>query len=373
MLERVPPEHPLTAVVHAAMVLDDALLESLTDERVRRVLAPKIDGAWHLHELTRELDLSAFVLFSSASGTLGAAGQPSYAAANAFLDGLAAHRRGLGLPAVSLAWGLWAQPEGAPAHLSDSGQARLGRGGVLPLSVAQGLELFDVALGLGETALVLMRLDRAALRAGARAHALPALLASLVRSPAREPDTPGSELPRRLASLEEPERERALLDFVRAQAATVLGHVSAAEVEERRAFKDLGFDSLAAVELRNRLAAALGKSLPSTLVFDYPTPAALASHLLEQLSGDGDASAGVIDAELDRLQSAISSIGSGKVERLKVTARLQAMLAELSGAEPTGDGAQVAEELQDATADEVFAFVDRQLQEQQEGSRDHVS
>ncbi|MFZ2112987.1 MAG: SDR family NAD(P)-dependent oxidoreductase, partial [Solirubrobacteraceae bacterium] len=363
LLGTVPAERPLTAVVHAAVVLEDGVLESLTDEAVERVLQPKVDAAWHLHELTRDLDLSAFVLFSSAAGTFGAAGQANYAAANVFLDGLAAQRRACGLPAVSIAWGLWAQAGEVSGHLDERDEARLARSGVGALSAAQGLELFDSATASDEALVVPLRLDLAALRAQSRAHVLPPLLRGLVRTsggPAvREAD--GSLL-RRLAGVEEHERELVLLDLIRAEVAVVLGHTSLEAIDELRAFKELGFDSLAGVELRNRLAAAIGKSLPSTLVFDYPTPATLASYLLQQLASEVTTTTGSIDAELDRLALAVSSVAIDETERPKVTARLRAILAGLDDARRGEDGTQVADTLQSATADEVFAFIDRELQ-----------
>jgi acyl transferase domain-containing protein/acyl carrier protein len=285
LLATIPETHPLTAVVHAAGVLDDGVVGSLSVERLDRVLAPKADGAWHLHDLTRDLGLSAFVLFSSAAGTFGSPGQASYAAANAFLDALAQRRRAEGLAATSIAWGLWEPSGGMAADLDDADHARLARAGVVALSPSQGLALFDAVLLGREPVAMPVGLDFAGLRALARAGALPPLLSGLVRVPARRTRLGGGELARRLSGMPEDQREEVVLDLVRTHVASALGHSSPGGVEAELPFKDLGFDSLAALELRNRLMQATGLELAATLVFDYPTPAGLAGYLLSQLGG----------------------------------------------------------------------------------------
>ncbi len=271
-------------MVHAAGVLDDALVGSLTPERADRVLAAKADAAWHLHDLTRDLELGMFVLFSSAAGVLGSPGQGSYAAANSFLDALGDYRQARGLAGVSVAWGLWEQ---ASEMVGDSA-ARVTARGVSGLSAAEGLRLLDAALHRGQAAVVAARLDPA--RLADRGGAIPPLLSGLVRSAARglaagRQDSAGG-LVGRLAALPSDERAGVVTGLVRAHAAVVLGHGSAQDVDPGRAFRDLGFDSLTAVELRNRLGAVTGLRLPATVVFDYPTPAALAGFVLSRLVGE---------------------------------------------------------------------------------------
>ncbi|MER6364336.1 SDR family NAD(P)-dependent oxidoreductase, partial [Kitasatospora sp. NPDC001527] len=282
----------LTGVVHVAGIVDDGVIEALDDTKWHTVLRPKVDAAWHLHELTAGLGLAAFALYSSASGVLGGSGQGNYAAGNAFLDGLAAHRRALGLPAVSLAWGLWAEAAGMGGRLSDTDLARMARVGTRPLSADQGLALFDAALSGERAAVVPIRLDVT----GVRAEDLPPLLRDLApaarapralrRAAARSAADGAGALARRLAGLTAADRDELLLALVRDTAAAVLGHGTAGTLDVDKAFKDLGIDSLTAVELRNALGTATGLRLPATLVFNYPTPKALAAHLAGELVGD---------------------------------------------------------------------------------------
>ncbi|MFI1222599.1 MULTISPECIES: type I polyketide synthase, partial [unclassified Streptomyces] len=278
-------ERPLTAVIHAAGVLDDGVVTSLTPEQLARVMGPKADAALHLHELTAGMDLSAFVLFSSVAALIGSPGQGNYAAANAALDALAAHRRAQGLPATSLAWGLWADASGMAGGLDETELARLERQGVGALSTELGLELFDQAQRVDRPLVVPVRLDLASLRAQARAGLLPPLLRGLVRIPRQSAGTEGS-LAQRLAGVPVADREAIAVDLVRGQVAAVLGHATSEAVEPDRVFKELGFDSLAAVDLRNRLTQVSGVRLPSTLVFDHPSPVAVAQFLLSEV---GDA------------------------------------------------------------------------------------
>ncbi|MFG2638455.1 type I polyketide synthase, partial [Streptomyces sp. NPDC048362] len=289
LLATVPAEHPLTAVVHAAGVLDDGVVSALTPDRLNTVLAAKAEAALHLHELTVGLPLAAFVLFSSAAGVFGGAGQANYAAANAFLDALAQHRRAHGLAGQSLAWTLWEQRSALTRGVDAASERRLARSGMPALSTAQGLALFDVALGLDLAALVPIRLDLAALRTGAEGGSVHPLLRALLPGPVRRTAARAATGPVRggeFALLPPAEREPALLALIRAQVAAVLGHATPEAVDAGRAFRDLGFDSLAAVELRNRLNHATGLRLPATLVFDHPSPNALARHLATELLGE---------------------------------------------------------------------------------------
>ncbi|GLZ27950.1 hypothetical protein Lesp02_01400 [Lentzea sp. NBRC 105346] len=260
VIEDIPD---LAGVVHAAGAVDDGLVESLTAERLDAVLAPKAGAAWHLHELTRDRELAFFVLLSSVAGVFGGAGQAGYAAANAYLDGLALHRRALGLPAQSIAFSLWDTRSGMSAHVGEVDVARMRRSGMAALSVENGLAFFDAALRGDEPASVAMKLDLAAVRAGGNA---PTLLHGLVRAPARRAVSAAADLD-----------HDTLIELVRTEAAAVLGHGSQARIDADRAFKELGFDSLTSVELRNRLNTATGLRLPATVVFDHPTPAALAA------------------------------------------------------------------------------------------------
>ncbi|NEW56220.1 SDR family NAD(P)-dependent oxidoreductase [Nocardia cyriacigeorgica] len=320
LLDSIPAERPLTGVVHAAGVLDDATIGTLSAKRLHQVLAPKVDAAWHLHEATRQLDLSAFVLFSSITGVLGPAGQANYAAANAFLDALAARRRTEGLPAMALAWGPWAQTGtgsgGMTDHLDEAAVARLARLGLRPLSHPDGLRLFDAVAGSaadprGPAVLVPVSFDVHALRREARAGVIPALLRGLV--PRTEPaNGPGRRAQGfDLTAVPVVKRERAVLDLVLEHAAAVLGYSSAEEIRSDKGFDEIGFDSLGGVEFRNRLSKATGLQLPSTIVFDYPTVADLAGYLHEQLAATVEtapSTAAAAPGDLDRLAAMLDHV-----------------------------------------------------------------
>ncbi|MFJ1709421.1 type I polyketide synthase, partial [Kitasatospora sp. NPDC088346] len=297
LLTGIPAGRPLTAVVHAAGDLDDGVVTALTPGRVDTVLAPKAEAAQHLHGLTRELPLAAFVLFSSAAGVFGGPGQANYAAANAHLDALAQHRRARGLAGQSLAWTLWEQRSALTSRIDAADERRLARSGLPALTTAQGLALLDAALTTDLPALVPIRLDLSALRAGAATRPVPALLRGLVGGPARrvaaQPAAADGSLAGLLTGLPAADQQARLLTLIRTQVAAVLGHASPEAVEAGRAFRDLGFDSLAAVELRNRLNTATGLRLPATLVFDHPSPAVLAAFLRAELTGDRAAAAAV--------------------------------------------------------------------------------
>nr|WP_308295344.1 SDR family NAD(P)-dependent oxidoreductase [Streptomyces sp. PSAA01] len=299
LLDVIPEDAPLSAVVHTAGVLDDGVLTALTPERMDVAFQSKVDGALHLHELTRDLDLdlSAFVLFSSAAGTLGNAGQGNYAAANAYLDALAHQRRAQRLPAVSLAWGMWQQAAGTgmTGRLGEADQRRMTRGGVAPLSPAEGMELFDAALRTAEPTVLPIRLDLGALRTQAADGAVPPLLRKLVPSVRRAARATADEelVTGRLAGAAPEEQERILLDMVQQETARVLGHSAAATLDPDVLFTEIGLDSLMAVELRDRLAKRTALRLPPSFVFDHPTLRMLARQLRDELEkAEADASPG---------------------------------------------------------------------------------
>ncbi|NRN66560.1 Beta-ketoacyl synthase [Kibdelosporangium sp. 4NS15] len=306
VLASIPAEHPLTAVVHTAGVLDDGMIGSLTADRLDAVMRPKIDAAWHLHELTQHLDLAQFVLFSSFAGITGSAGQANYAAANTYLDALARHRRRHGLAAQSLAWGFWAQASGMTGHLDAADHARISRDGVTALSTEDGLALFGAAVSQSDPVVAPVRLDLAGLRA--QGADLPPIFRGLVpvtrRGVAGAPADVDS-LRRSLAGLPEAERERQLLNLVRTHVAAVLGHGSGDAIEPNRAFKELGFDSLTAVELRNRLNTATDLRLPATLVFDYPSPLVLAGFLRDELLGSVESTPAPVSATVKSTEDPI--------------------------------------------------------------------
>nr|WP_309235542.1 thioester reductase domain-containing protein [Streptomyces sp. TRM64462] len=284
LLAAVPEQRPLRAVVHTAGVLDDGVIAAQTPDRLDAVLRPKADAAWHLHDLTRGLDLTAFVMFSSVAAVVGGPGQSTYAAANGFLDALARHRAAHGLPAASLAWGLWAQATGLTGDLTDTDRERIARSGFRQVPTGQGLALFDLALRTGRPDTVATPLDLAVLREQAR---VAAVLAALVRVPARstarDAADAGPPLADRLAGTSGEEAYEAVLEALLQEVARVLGRSGGQGIDPERPFPQLGFDSLTSVELRNRAAAVSGLSLPATVVFDHPTPRALATLLRDAL------------------------------------------------------------------------------------------
>ncbi|WP_208876629.1 SDR family NAD(P)-dependent oxidoreductase [Streptomyces armeniacus] len=365
VLDAIPGGRPLTAVFHTAGVLDDATLTSLTPERLHPVLRPKVDAAWHLHDLTRDKDLSAFVLFSSVTATVGSAGQANYAAANTFLDALAHHRHAQGRAATSLAWGLWADTSALTATLDEGNRSRMSRNGVVPMTADEGLALLDASLArTGGPLLVPARMDQVALRAMAGKGLLPVLFRGLVRMPARRAAA-GVPLGQRLAGLDEAAQTELLLQTVRTQIAAVLGHASPEAVDPDRAFQDLGFDSLTAVELRNLLNSTTGLRLPATLVFDHPTPAALAAYLRGRVAPDGGprTASDTLLAELDRLEERLLGLVPDDADHARAAARLQSLAAKLNGSPDAaaGEPSSVTDRIESATADEIFEFIDKGL------------
>jgi acyl carrier protein len=354
LLAAVPADRPLSAVVHLAAVLEDAVVDQLAPEALERVLAAKATSAWHLHELTRDLDLRAFVLFSSIAATFGAPGQANYAAANAFLDALAAHRHAGGLPATALGWGLWADGEGMAGGLAERDRRRMARGGLIAFEAGEGLELLDTALGLGLPHVLPVRLDTTTLRTLADAGVLPPLLRGVVRTSA--PRVARESLMRRLAGVPAEEQAAVVRGIVAEHVAVVLGHRDGEQVDVERPFKELGFDSLAAVELRNRLTQATAVKLPATLVFDHPTPAAVAAHLLAQAQGSGRPP---LEERLDALEELVVEASGDEDARARVDERLRALLARLT----PKDDEDTADRIRSATADELFELIDQDMGE----------
>ena len=347
MLAGVPA---LTGVVHAAGVVDDGLVETLTDERVDAVFAPKADAAWHLHELTADLDLSAFVLFSSVAGVLGSAGQANYAAANGFLDALAAHRAATGLPARSLAWGPW--EIGMAGRLAEADRRRMETSVTPALSTPDGLALFDLSRALVEPAVVAARVNRR------EVEDVPPMLRTLVRRPAAPAETNPASFAGGLTGLDAGDRLERIRELVRAEVAAAVGLPGPADVEPGRAFKEIGFDSLISLDLRNRLSAITGVRLSATLAFDYPNTLALAGHLDAELAttaGAGLTASGLL-TELDRIAGTLATISLDEGERAEVAERLSGLSAMV----PAGaaDADEVSERILAATDDQMFAFID---------------
>jgi polyketide synthase 12 len=365
LIAAIPLEHPLTTVIHTAGVLDDGIIGALTPDRIDTVLRPKVDAAWNLHQQTRDLDLSGFVLFSSIAGTLGAPGQANYAAANTFLDALATDRLSQGLPATALAWGLWAQASGMTGQLSKADWTRLNRNGVLPMPSQQGLALFDATRTTERAIVVPARLDMAALRAQASSGTMSPLLHDLIRTPvhhtATSPAHTSASLTQQLVTLSPADQYRTLLDLVRANAATVLGHATPQAIDPDRAFKELGFDSLTAVELRNRLSTATGLRLPTTIIFDYPTPDELTKQLLAQIRPDETAAGAQILTELAGLEAAIATLSPDADLHTKVADRLQSLLRSLNGQDANGATANDSD-LESVTDDDIFDILDNELE-----------
>ncbi|WP_217198426.1 type I polyketide synthase [Streptomyces buecherae] len=371
VLAGVAPEHPLTGVVHAAGVLEDAVLTSQSADRLARVWGPKAGAAVVLHAATEGLDLGLFALFSSTAATLGSSGQANYAAANSFCDALAAHRQALGLPGVSIAWGLWGDASGMTGHLDEAALERMARSGIHPMSAERGLGLLDAAVRHGAPHLVAMDLDVRAL-AGQPALTLPAPLRGLTASgPARRTAAAGQPLTDwagHLAALPADEQHRVLLNLVLTHAAAALGHADPGRLHVERGFLEVGFDSLTAIELRNRLGSVTGLRLPTTLIFDHPNPVALAAHLHAELAPPAADPLPPLLGELERMEGALLALAQDAAAREALHERLRTTLTRLEAlgagsAEPTEPAAEaaVSGKIQEATADEIFQFIDQDL------------
>ncbi|MFJ5780145.1 beta-ketoacyl synthase N-terminal-like domain-containing protein [Streptomyces sp. NPDC093094] len=371
-------KHPWTGIFHLAAVLDDGVLSAQSAERLAGVWGPKAAGAEHLDALSRELglDLAAFVLFSSAAGVLGGAGQANYAAANAFVDALAVRRRAEGLPGTSLSWGLWQQAGiGLTASLGQAELARLRRSGVGALSERQALAALDAALGLPHPHVVPVKLELTSLQRQAdNAGGVPVLLRNLLRAPRRRAGEPGgggtpSGLRERLLALPETERLPHLTQLVQREAATVLGLSGTDGVGAQQVLKELGMDSLMAVELRRRLSAETGLSLPSTLAFDHPTPSAVAALLLAKLavaSGGTQAGAGgtqrLTRNQIDSLVELLRAAAPSQLEEQGLAAGLLALRDGLAkNAAAVGEQPEAEAEIDTGSTDDLLQFLDRKL------------
>ena len=337
VLADIPMQHPLSAVIHTAGVLDDAVVTSLTPERVDAVLRAKVDTAWNLHELTKDSNLSAFVMFSSMAGLVGSSGQANYSAANSFLDGLAAHRRRHGLPAMSLGWGLWDQASSMTGGLEAVDFARFARDGITAMSSTEALQLLDTAMVIDEPFLVPAHIDTTALRAKFDGGTLPPMFVDLINATARRQVDDSlaaakskSALLQRLDGLPEDEQQDILLDLVRSHIATVLGNTTPEAIDPDKAFQELGFDSLTAVEMRNRLKAATGLALSPTLIFDYPNSAALAGYFHQELVGASAEAVPKAAPGEEEIQRVVASI---PVKRLRQAGVLDLLLSLANEAE----------------------------------------
>ncbi|WP_264349519.1 type I polyketide synthase [Streptomyces milbemycinicus] len=363
-LDTVDPRHPLTAVIHTAGIVDDAVITAQTADSLHRVWAAKATSAANLHQATKHLPLAMFVIFSSAAGTFGSPGQANYAAANAYCDALATRHRHAGLPATSIAWGLWAATSGMTGGLTEIDHARMSRSGMAPLPSEHALALFDAAHGLGAARVLAARLDLARLSAQPT-EALPPLVRSLTgtgpRAARRSAAAPVAGLSGRLASMAPAGQLALLLDLVRTHAATVLGHTDSDTVSADTPFKDLGFDSLTAVELRNRLTTVTGLRLSAASVFRYPTATAMAEHLRGELCPRGDDTAQPVLRELERLEAAVGESKPEGETSAQLVKRLQTLLWRLGDEAAAVDHTVDGEELESASDDEMFALIDQQL------------
>ncbi|MFD8104677.1 SDR family NAD(P)-dependent oxidoreductase [Nocardia fluminea] len=351
LLERIPRR--LGAIVHLAGLLDDAAVLSLDHPRLAEVLRPKVDGAWHLHDLTRERDLDQFILFSSAAATVGTAGQANYNAANAFLDALAHQRHAWGLPATSMAWGLWADA-GMGGRLDAAHRRRLTRIGAVPLTAGHAMKLFDAMLGGAHPVPVPLPLDPATLAVTSRAD-LPVALHGLAK-PA--PVAPTSVL-RDIGTLAPERRREVVLRSVIENVAAVLGHSSAVGITASSAFTELGFDSLTAVELRNRLVAQTGLALAPSLVFDHPTPVDLADLLTALLVPEQARPGDRAMVELDSLERMLLDVDPDDHAVSEIAGRLQSMLWKLQ----RGNNIPALSVPTASTADDILEFIDREFGE----------
>ncbi|WP_169814351.1 type I polyketide synthase [Nocardia mexicana] len=310
LLGTIPADHPLGAVVHVAATIADATLPSLTPEHINAVLPAKADGAQYLHELTAHLDLSMFVLFSSAAGTLGSPGQANYGAANVYVDALAQHRYHRGLPATSMAWGWWAETTANTSTLDEKDRARLTRMGITPMSTAAAMQMFDAALHTGRPHLVPIGMNLGLLRAAAAVTELPPLFRALLHTRPRVTQQMGDpgQLAKRLTGLDQQQQHAVVVEMVRTPVSMVLGYSSPADIQPDREFTEMGIDSLSSIELGTHLRALTGLKLPNSVIFQYPTANLLARHILDQLAPEEAGLADPIVAEVEMLLARLAAI-----------------------------------------------------------------
>ncbi|GAA3588923.1 hypothetical protein GCM10022222_86500 [Amycolatopsis ultiminotia] len=350
VLDRLPG---LTAVVHAAGIGQTTPTAEVTLEEHTRVVAAKVAGARWLDELTGDLDV--FVLFSSIAATWGSARQPAYAAGNAYLDALAVNRRTRGRAATSVAWGLW---DGAGMGAGAAGE-EFARRGLGMMDPRRAIGALAQAVDGGDTAVAVADVDWARFAPAFTVRRPSPLLGSLPEACTAEEPVPVADdgFAQRITGMSTVDQQRTLVDLVRGEAAAALGFTDTGQLEPDRAFKDLGFDSLTAIELRNRLSACTGLALPATLVFDHPSPGALAGFLRAELVGDS--AEAELPEQLDRFEALLAGAEPDERTHELVTARLQRVLAAWT--DRAGGGDEVASRIEAATDDEMFDFINTEL------------
>ncbi|AOS63982.1 type I polyketide synthase [Actinoalloteichus hymeniacidonis] len=362
VLDAIPPATPLTGVFHTAGVLDDTALTDLSEARIAEVLRAKAQGAATLDQLTRHHPITAFVSFASISGVWGSGSQGAYAAANAAVDAIASQRRAVGLPATSIAWGAWAESGMAAGEAGEY----LRRRGVIPMSPDPAMAALEASVGNDDTAIAVADVDWANFVPSFTLHRPQPLLSELpearqaVDSVAPAADGAGDEqdgLVRRLTAMPPGERARAVLDLVRSEVASALGYVSADQVDPDAAFQSVGFDSLIAVELRNNLGRITGLRLPPTLVFDHPTPSAVAELLDTRLAADGPTADLPISAQLDRLEADLAKVDARDASRSQITTRLRGLLLKWTDEPSPTVEDTVDDEIESASDEALFEFI----------------
>ncbi|MET9487045.1 type I polyketide synthase [Nocardia sp. NPDC006630] len=340
VIAQVPAAHPIGAVVHLAATLADATFAALTTGHLDAVLPAKANGAWYLHELTQHLDLSMFVLFSSAAGTFGAAGQANYGAANVFLDSLARHRYYRGLPATAMAWGWWAEDTSNTGGMDEKDRARLGRMGITPIPTAEALGLFDAALRTGQPYALPIGMDLSLLRMAQSVAELPPFFRALLHARPRATQQMGdpTQLAKRLAGLSPSEQHETVIELLKTPISMVLGYSSPDAVQPDREFTEMGIDSLSSIELGTHLRALTGVKLANSVIFQYPTVSLLARHVMDQITPEDAELADPIIAEVEMLLERLSAIHDGGPVPEELMARLTGSMGRLRASESVAVG-----------------------------------